>query len=288
MGMTLKRSIGFLKTLLVMMLLTAVNPSWAQPAGMCSQILLESTPSRFETDILDSMSAAKMLRLKASDILDISSRVHTGGAYASAILKVRTAQGPFVLKVFSEGYVVRELAPSVVIQNALAERGLAPAVRGILSSKETQALLEKFPQTQKLIQDSDSSFAVLMDPLEVVSQVTPGHVDFIPAHWTKEKLSARIAEMEKAFADLRLAIPEDLQLVFDRQGRLFLLDFDTYAHMGKDGRAYGQFSSDGSMSIPEYLKTVMTERNQSGQFRIKPDGSILVYFKHLRQRLGLN
>ncbi|NUN05644.1 MAG: hypothetical protein HUU57_07770 [Bdellovibrio sp.] len=277
-----------LKALLLVMLLTAVNLSSAQAAGMCSQVLLESAPSRFETDILDSMSAAKMLRLKASDILEVSSRVHSGGAYASGILKVRTAQGVFVLKVFSEGYIVRELAPSIVIQNALAERGLAPAVRGILSSKEMQELLVKFPQTQKLLQDPDISFAVLMDPLDVVSHVTAGHVDHIPAHWTKEKLVARIAEMEKAFADLRLAIPEDLQLVFDRRGGLFLLDFDTYAHMGKDGRAYGQFSSDGTMSGPEYLKSVMTERNQTGQFRLKSDGSVQVHFKQLRQRLGLN
>ncbi len=267
--------------------LTSGSPSTALSVEFCNKSVRNGRLYQFETDVMNSMSAAKRIRLSAQDILAVKSRIHTGGAYASAILKVRTSNGDKALKIFSEGYLVKELASSIVIQEAFAQRGLAPSIHGILSAKEVKELISRHPHTQELIQDSDFSFAVLMDVVEIESHVTEGHVEFIPPQWTPERLSVKITEIEKVFNELQIAIPQDLQLVFDKQGRLLLLDFDTYAYLGKNGRAYGQFSPNGEMSTEEYLKSVIPPSTQRGQFILSGKGSSILRLTNLRKRLGL-
>lgn len=276
-----------LQVILLVMTLTSVSPMALASAPHCGSLFVSKPESRFETDIVDAMSAAKRLRISADEIINIEGRLGTGGAYASAILKVRTLQGEFALKVYSESYVVRELAPSIVIQNALAKKGLAPAVHGILSAKEVRKLINKFPQSQKLIQDPDVAFAVLMDRVDVISHVSEGSVDYIPEGWSREKINQRISLMESAFSELRLAIPEDLQMVFDRHGNLLLLDFDTYAHLSKNGHAYGQFSADGERTNEDYMGAVLSKKNQMGQWTLLPTGQLKISFKKIRTRLGI-
>lgn len=256
-------------------------------APRCEVLFDNRHPSQFETQILNSWPAIKKLRLQAQDILSIEKRLSTGGAYASGILRVRTAEGVFALKVFNEGYLARRIGPTLLIQNALADRGLAPRVHGLLTAKEVEALAHKFPQLDILMMGDDVSIAVLMDEVQVVSHLNHSSFDFIPNSWDQARLESRVREIESVFGELRIPPPEDLQLIFDQQDRLLLLDFDRYVYFSKDQRVYGEFSPAGEMSVGEYAPLFSNLRHQP-EFQITEEGDFKVNLRRLRKTLGLS
>jgi hypothetical protein len=242
--------------------------------------------SHFEADIVHSDVATKDLKLKSESILEVQSRLHTGGAFASGILRVRTKDGIFALKILQEGNPLREFAPSILIQNELARRGLAPRVQGVLNSVSVSRLLEKIPSTRSLFQDPEVSFGILMDEVPIVSHLTAGGTDFIPKSWTQARLEQKIREIEDALSELRIPEPEDLQLVFTRDDRLLLLDFDTYFHFTKDGYVIGPFLG-GAVSISRYLSDQKPSSFHNGETTLLRNGDLKVRLQRIRSRLGL-
>lgn len=253
----------------------------------CAIVHTAARVSHFETEIVQSDVAIKDLKLKSESILEVQSRLHTGGAFASGILRVRTKDGIFVLKVLQDGNPLREFAPSILIQNELARRGLAPKVQGDLNSVSVSRLLEKMPSTRAMFQDPEVSFGILMDEVPIVAHVTAGGVDFIPKSWTRERLEERIREIEDALSELRIPEPEDLQLVFTRDDRLLLLDFDTYFHFKKDGFVIGPFLG-GAVSISRYLSDQNPSSFRSGETALQANGALKVRLQRIRRRLGLS
>ncbi len=265
---------------------SAVGHTGPSVGVRCTGVYASTSLSQFETDILRSQEAIKNLKLKSENIKSVYGRLHTGGVFAAGILRVQTTNGNFVLKVLQEGNPLSEFAPSIVIQNELARRGLAPQVHGVLNSVSISKLLEKIPSTRSLLQEQDVSFGVLMDEIPIVSHITAGHVDFIPKTWSKERLEQRIREIENALSELRIPGPEDLQLVFTRDDRLLLLDFDTYFHFTKNGLVIGPFLG-GAVSISRYISDYQPVSFRDGETTIQTNGELRVRLQRIRGKLGL-
>lgn len=268
--------------LVTVTLLTGV----AHSAPSCVDLFSADVNSQFETTVTDAWSAIKKLRINSDAIVAVEKRISTGGAYSPGVLRVRTKDGVFALKIFNEGYLAKNLSPTFVIQNAFANLGMAPRVHGVLTSKEMRALKEKFPEIDSLVGGEEVSIGVLMEEVPVESHLNNSGYDFIPKSWTKQRLLQRIEAIEAAMSQLRVPPPEDLQLVFDNRDRLLLLDFDRYAYFSKKSYVYGEFSPEGGMSVNTYVPLVSNSRFKP-EFEISKQGDFKVRLHRLRKLLGL-
>lgn len=249
----------------------------------CVNVVENKPVSRFETEISNAYNSIKQLRIESEDILEVQARISQGGAFALAVLRVRTAQGVFAFKIYNQDTPLKELAPSLVIQNGFAERKLAPHIRGVMSSAHVAKLLQKFPKAQKMIQDQEVSFGVLMDEVPIVTHVTQKRISGSMPALDRESIEKRLREIEKAFSEMRILIPEDLQLVIDKNNQLLLLDFDTYAHFTKEGMMIAAFST-SSTDVQSFANTSYRRKENLRNLQKK---EYEVEFPDLRKTLGL-
>jgi len=268
--------------LITVILLTGV----AHSTPRCEDLFSADVNSQFETTVTNAREAVKKLKITADAIITVENRISVGGVYSPGILRVRTKDAVFALKIYNEGYLAKNLAPTFLIQNAFANLGMAPRVHGVMLSKEVQALKEKFPEINSLVGGEPVSIGVLMEEVPVVSHLNNSGYDFIPKSWTKQRLLKRIEAIEAAMSKLRVPPVEDLQLVFDAHDRLMLLDFDRYTYFSQKGYVYGEMSPEGGMSANVYVPLVSDARF-APEFEMSKDGGFRVRLRRLRSLLGL-
>jgi len=179
------------------------------PANLCG------TVSR-TLAYLESMS------IEMSSILSIGRDVANSGNNHLGVYEVQTAEGRRALKVTWEP---RDL-PSMVIQNEMAEEGLAPRLYGILSAESLRAAAPRFLAVDKDALPQLMGGAELMEFIPEawhVTEVTP--LPDSAARWNLPAILARINHMEKRLYEKNISLV-DPQVVIDAEGVAHLIDFD--------------------------------------------------------------
>lgn len=245
---------------------------------------------------LEIQSAAKVIhamKIDKNSVLDFV-QAHEGGAFASGAVDIQTPDGVRFLKIYEDS-ALKEMAPSLVIQNAMARAGIAPAIVGYLPPKEVRAILRAHPEIKVSLEGRPSGFGVLMESLEIIEEVGRTTKDRIPKGWTPERLEARVSEIEKQMQNLRIIPPQDLQAAFLKDGRLMLYDFDVYLHVTGDGYVVNHEFGGGLVQLGRYLASEeyqdiirISRSAPRDRLVIDPDGKFRVRLSRFRSNLGLS
>jgi len=162
------------------------------------------------------------ISIEMSLITSIGRDVANSGNNHLGVYEVQTAEGRRALKVTWES---RDAA-SMVIQNAMAEEGLAPRLYGILSADSLRAAAPRFLAADKDALPHLMGGGELMDFIPDawhVTEVTP--VPDSAVRWNLPAILARIDHMEKRLFEKNISLV-DPQVVIDGNGVAYLIDFD--------------------------------------------------------------
>lgn len=143
----------------------------------------------------------------------------------------------------------------VLLQQHFGELGLSPKVYGLLSEKQLTAMGDKLLKKTQ----SNHNFAILMEKLPEGTLIkegdfedgTPPLLEFL----TREKAHSAIEQIEaieNVINDLRLRMG-DLQLHITREGKVYLIDFDSYSYIMPNKRGF--FKPSSFRNIKNYLST---------------------------------
>jgi hypothetical protein len=264
-------------------LLAAVLPNRSVATYQCRVSLENSISSQFDKDIRSAFNALKKIRIQSEDILDIEGSLSPGFAFATAILRVRTQAGRFAFKIYREANPLQEMASTLIIQNEFARLGLAPQIHGVMSPAHVAKLLQRFPKAQSFVENSDFSFGFLMDEIAITSHITVGGISNSKTLPPKAELEKRVLEIEAAFSELRILIPDDLQLVVDQKRHLYLLDFDLYSHFTDSGHVIAPFTNPMT-SVQNYLDSTFHGNQNKRSFQ---KSTYRVRLIELRKVLGI-
>lgn len=105
---------------------------------------------------------------------DLKPTQYFGSGFSSTVWKVESSQGPLALKILfenTEGLTNPFDLKWVAIQEALANEGIAPRVRGLLHQKELKVFVEKHKAffKSKGMNTSDIAVGILMDVSNAVT-----------------------------------------------------------------------------------------------------------------------
>lgn len=248
--------------------------------------------ARLTKEISNAVYTLKSLERSSSEITSIA-KSHRTGAFTSGAFEVETVRGPKFLKIYADT-TVEQSAYTQVLQNALARKGMAPAIYGYLSHSEIQRLMARFPDLRKALEGDPTSFAVLMDRIEPIASVDKGKLQgTLPSTWTKERLKERVGEFEKVMSGLRIIPPLDIQAMIDRDGRFLLFDFDGYGHVTMDQKVFAYESPVGQMSHATFTRSyygddiTWSKGDLMDRFRLDAKGAFHAELFKLRRILGL-
>lgn len=248
---------------------------------------------RLRREIKQPVKTIKNLAVSSETIRTIV-KTHEGGAFALIAVEVETDQGLKFLKIYDDSKL-RSSAYTQVIQNAMARKGMAPMIGGYLAPEQVKNLIARFPALAKSIalDERATSFGILMDPIDVVANISKHRTGAIPAEWTKTKLEKRVREFEDAMSDLRIIPAGDLQAAIDREGHFLLYDFDGYGHVTNGHQVFSTESQQGQRSYDDFMERTYrhdlewAEQEPSDIFRIDGENRFNVRLSGLRNALGL-
>ncbi|MGE0761687.1 MAG: hypothetical protein AB7N80_00270 [Bdellovibrionales bacterium] len=290
--------IGIKRLLLVIWLILAGHKNaWAIP--ICEGILKDGTMwvqsvvknanslkdegRDFELKINNSVATIKDLEIGHAEVIKVDRKLGEG-AFSSLVAKVETGQGVKALKIY-EDTKLQDIAPTFVIQNALAKKHMAPAITGFLSANEVAILIQRNPQMKNMLEGRPAGFGILMDYVEP-------NID--PPRGTPE-LEAQISEIESEMSRLRVVPAIDLDFVIDENNKLVLIDFDCYYHVAPNGTVFGLKTSRQKMSIKYLLKNSEYQYridnfglDNLDWFYIDGTGNYSVRLSRTRKQIGLN
>lgn len=202
-------------------------------------------------------SLLNQLKVSSDKIVHIDESI-MGDASARAwgVFRVETPQGAKVLKVLTKPMDTKGFAPydpsslcrdQLFIQLQLGELGVAIPVQGWLDRSALEDLRKRFPH----IFHSDRGnfqWAILMDyvpqgwnpkPLNNRMDLRKKAPDYV-REWDLKKLEAEVIRIGRVLKYLGV-VADDLQFIFNREGRPFLIDLEHYHIRERDqlkGPAY--------------------------------------------------
>jgi hypothetical protein len=197
-----------------------------------TQMDLSAVHQELMMDVFDPERAMSELQTSAEGMVVED---FLGAGVDSFALKIRRNNRLYALKIHiaTDPY---EVAPTVSIQNHLAQVGLAPLVFGVLSANEIQKLERSYPEIFNrgfLTAEDKLTFGVLMDLTSstflksIARDLNPEKIKVTSAQ--KESLLLQARQHMAVLKKLNI-YPEDIDAVIDTKGRLLLVDFGFYSY----------------------------------------------------------
>ncbi len=171
------------------------------------------------------------LEVGMGNVLEMGPNVADSGGAHLGVYRVRTQEGWMILKT---RYEERDKV-SMVIQQELAKKGLAPRLVGIIPGTELRNSADRFHKVDNEAVPHLMAQGELME--EIPDAWNPTHSpNATPAwavNWNLEKILKRVNYIEQCLNEMHIKLA-DPQIGISRTGEVFLLDIDgaTYSRSG--------------------------------------------------------